>query len=137
MGHLFGFQVVCSAGLRVCLEGETLLGAQPVDAGAATALCLEPAVLQDAGSLWSLGKEQRGVVFFFHPYYFKWFGFALSIRRGAKLGRLPVLSGAFSGKPWPVFCSGPGSSGSSQCFSPACPPPPGPSGSPAYFPQPF
>lgn len=121
----------------MCLEGETLLGAQPADAGAATALRLEPTVLQDAGSLWSLGKEQQGVVFFFHPYYFKWFGFALSIRRGAKLGRLPVLSGAFSGKPWPVFCSGLGSSGTSQCFPPACPPPPGPSGSPAYFPQPF
>lgn len=28
-GHLFGFQMICSAELSVSLEGKTLLGAQP------------------------------------------------------------------------------------------------------------
>lgn len=50
-GHLFGFQVVCSAELCVSLEGETVLGAQPAGTGVAPALLFEPTELEDIGSL--------------------------------------------------------------------------------------
>lgn len=48
--HLSGFQVVCSAEFCVCLEGKTLLGAQPASAGGVAARLLELPVLQEGGT---------------------------------------------------------------------------------------
>lgn len=54
----------------MCLEGETLLGAQPAGAGSASASRLEPTVLQDSGSLWSPGEDAAGGGFLFSSLLF-------------------------------------------------------------------
>ena len=54
----------------MCLEGETLLGAQPAGAGSARASRLEPTVLQDSGPLWSPGEDATGGDFLFSSLLF-------------------------------------------------------------------
>lgn len=92
-GHLFGFQMVCSAELCMCLEGETLLGAQPAGTGATTASCLDPTVLPDMALTLEPRKGCcRGWFCFFFNHYFKRLGFVLLMRRATKLAQLLALS---------------------------------------------
>ena len=55
----------------MCLEGETLLGAQPAGAGSARASRLEPTVLKTLAHFGAQERTPQGATFCFHHYYFK------------------------------------------------------------------